>query len=214
MNDLKKKYEELKEMNKDIVIDSLIKETIEISKRWKKIEDSMSDELLKCVGLERSNETYEDINNYRPSDEEIEEILNKEFGIENKSNCSTYYKEYGIDLEDICGDLREKDIEISRILAFCDNKYLGYVEGTSHSSVGIRNIDHDKLMNSVRKKYPTCNGIIDVHNHPYVANAILSELDHNGMKKNIDILRKKGIKVLDYCVFSKYDFDSNKKNNN
>ena len=41
MNDLKKKYEELKKMNKDIVINSLIKETIEISKRWKKIEKSV-----------------------------------------------------------------------------------------------------------------------------------------------------------------------------
>ena len=219
MKTLKEKYRDYKNKNYDKHIKTLancVRRDLE-----KEYEDNKR--ILLNTGMSEEDITFEEIMEYYDIEDcdGLEELIQKEikedikqrkqslkmsFDIKFRNNHNPKIKD--IDISKICKDLRKLKYEVTRFLLFNDDKYIGYVEGTSNDETMISNDVHRDMIKDILTKYPTCTGIIMVHNHPGVANAIPSPQDGLValmMKHTCQML---GLTLYDDCIISALDFYS------
>lgn len=151
----------------------------------------------------------------------LKAFLNKQFSPKYKTDHSTQYdcvinrKRLNIDIAKTCRKSKKAKVEISMILMFEDNgkeyKYLGSVEATSNSNKSIDAKTNQSLFKEAIRKYPTASGMITVHNHPSVANAIPSAGDDRASLVQYLAGKALGIELLDDCIMSELDFYSRRQ---
>ena len=209
--DIKERYKKYKEKNhkelKQILLNKIAEDL--------EFEYTLHDDIPKKEFLkEKKDETKE-------RKAMLNQFLNKQLSIKYKTNHNPKYdcivcgKELKIDILKICKDLKKSKVEVSKILLFEDDgekyKYLGSVEASSNSETSIDANTNQSLLKEAIRKYPTATGMITVHNHPRVANAIPSAGDDRLALVQYLTGKALGIELLDDCVISELDFYSRRQ---
>lgn len=213
---LEKNYQKYKEQHyqkalkiyQDIREDEIRKDNTEGMRMLKEVLGQKQD----CP-IEKLDEYIEE--ELKKVEKENRKYLKDAFNIKKRSGHNTEYKDLGIDINRICKDMREKEVEVLRILAFEEKeekyKYLGYIETSSKKGYAIDSRDTENLNKKLIRKYPKANTIIKIHNHPNCANAIPSkEDDLSALAEDIG-MKILGIKQYDDCIISGLDFYSRRQ---
>ena len=157
------------------------------------------------------------------TDQEIQDIASKE--ILTDTEIKTFESNYdinmfsfhnatinGVNLLDICGDMRSFDQEEVRYLAFsADNSFLGMVKSDNNTTNSVSGTQTSSTLKKLICQFPECKKVIQIHNHDHCAAAFPSELDGRtawNVKKCLNVL---GIELADDCIISELDFYSRKQ---
>lgn len=207
------KREELERIAKELKDKYLEQDIIEFNKYAQMIEkEVLSVDRL----LGKNNYTDEeilDLSKKAKAPQESIDTLISEYDINNMSNHSSIL-ENGIDVLDICKDMRGLDYEILRYLMFDNNdKYIGYIE-VKGKNMHVDADAIDELNNNLFSNYPNCKEIICIHNHPHCVCAIINKQDIKQLDTLSSLLNEHNMKLKDGCVISELDYYSRNHDNN
>ena len=222
---LLKKYKEFKATNYDKLLKSLELQCQKEIREENTEEMRMVKDLLgtsQDCALEEL-ETYIKIETKKVKKEKkkyLEKAFNIKYRAGHKPNKT---KMLGLNINEICEDMKSADVEISRVFIFNDKanglgdgrkgypEYLGYLERKSESDCYIDADLNSELLREVIRKYPKANKIIQIHNHPFCANAIPSGLDDRAAYAIHEAGKVFGLALYDDCVITELDFYSRRQ---